>query len=442
MQSVSLLLLIAMFVALFSTSALLPGISTQADQQKAEAKQKEYEREYVRGSILDRNGKKIAWTEEAGGQRQYLDGEAFSNFLGYQSKIYGNYGIEKNMNSYLVRSASKSSNKRGADLTLTIDADLQRLAYEQIKDFEGSVVVLDASSGEILALASSASYDLNSLEEHWEDINSSDGLLLSNAYQNAVTPGSVFKLVTSKAILENHLENEIVNDEGSLLVDGQTIHNYNGNAYGPLDYTEGFVHSSNVYFMDRGLKLGNSIMEEAGKSFLLGEEIALDFTTLHSTFSLEGASANELAATSFGQGNTTVTPLQMAMITQSIANAGNMMKPYLYAQAVNGKGKVVYEAEPESLKQTMQADIADQIKEAMVEAAKSYELDDTYGQIAAKTGTAQRGDGSNNAWMVSFAPADQPRYVIVANKLATKDIGKALAPVMESLYEKLLSEEE
>lgn len=439
-QSVSLLLVIIMFISLFRISALVPGISKEADSQKAEAKQAEYEREYVRGSILDRNGEKIAWTEEAGGKRQYMDEYAFSNVLGYQSKIYGNSGIEKTMNYYLVHSASKGKNKKGADIMLTIDADLQKYAYEKMGDKKGSVVVLDAKTGEILTLVSTPTYDVSTLDDHWKEVNETEGILLSNAYQNPVVPGSVFKVVTSKAILENHIDKEIVNDQGSLVVNGQTIRNYNGNAYGNIDFTEGFVHSSNVYFMDRGLKLGTKIIQENGEDFLLGEDISLDFTTLHSTFSVKDASENELAATCFGQGDTLVTPLHMAMITQSIAKDGVMMKPYLFANAVNGKGDTVYEGKEEILTETMEADIAKKIQNVMVEAAKHYELSDEYGQIAAKTGTAQRGDGKNNAWMITYAPAEDPQYVIVANHLGTKEIGKTMAPIIESLYERLLNE--
>ena len=401
-----------------------------------------YEKEYVRGSILDRNGKAIAWTEEAGGDRKYMDGTAFTSFLGYQSKIYGNYGVEKTMNDYLLHSSSGEDQKRGADLTLTIDAKIQKKAYEKIKDMTGSVVVLDAKTGEIIALASSPTYDLEQLEDDWQEISQSEGMLLSNAYQNAVVPGSVFKLVTSKAILEEGLEDEIVDDNGSLKVNGQTIRNYNGNAYGEISFEEGFIHSSNVYFMDRALKMGRDILQQAGDSFLLGQDIPLDFTTLHSTFSLKDASENELASTSFGQGETTVTPLQMAMIVQSIANDGQMMKPYLFSKAVNGKGKTVYEGESSILAQTMTADIAQKLQKVMVEAADSYEITDKYGQVAAKTGTAQRGDGSNNAWFVSYAPAENPRYVIVVNKLGTEEIGKTLVPVVESLYKHLLGGDE
>ena len=135
-----------------------------------------------------------------------------------------------------------------------------------------------------------------------------------------------------------------------------------------------------------------------------------------------------------------MTPLQMAMITQSVAKGGKMMKPYLFSRAVNGKGETVYTGESQILCETMKAETADRIRKAMIEAAQSYGLSDEYGPVAAKTGTAQRGDGTNNAWMVAFAPADHPRYVIAANKLGTKEIGKTLAPVIESLFDILLKE--
>ena len=83
-------------------------------------------------------------------------------------------------------------------------------------------------------------------------------------------------------------------------------------------------------------------------------------------------------------------------------------------------------------------------KEVMKEAGESYGLSEVGEQgysIAAKTGTAERGDGTNNAWLVTFAPADDPQYIIVANRLKTTEIGKTLAPVVEDLYDSLFDHE-
>lgn len=394
----------------------------------------------MRGSILDRDGTKLAYSEKAGGKRHYAHPYAFSNLLGYWSKIYGTYGVEKTMNDLLSHSASEEEDKRGADVTLTIDAALQEQAYKAIEKYTGSVVVLDAKSGEILALASSPTFNVTKLEEDWEAINEKDGVFLSNAYQNPVTPGSVFKLITSTEILEAGIEDEKVEDTGSLKVNGQTIRNYAGTAYGTIAFREGFVKSSNVYFMDRALKLGGLRLQKTASRFLLGEAISLDFGTIKSSFDLKDYEDNLVATTAFGQGETLVTPLHMAMIAQSIANDGTMAKPYLFKRVVNAKGKIVQEGKSETLAETMDAATAGELQDVMREAGASYGLrkvGEAEYEIAAKTGTAERGDGTNNAWLVTFAPADDPQYVIVANRLKTEEIGKTLAPIVEDLYDTL-----
>lgn len=401
-----------------------------------------YEKEYIRGSILDRKGETLAWSEKAGGKRFYSTGPAASCITGYYSIIYGTSGLESRYNPVLTHSASPGKNKKGADVTLTIDKDLQTLAYEQIKDFTGSVVVLDAANGEILAMASSPTYDAGALEEKWQEYQERDGIFISNAFQNPVAPGSVFKLVTSKAVLEQHLENKKVKDRGSLKVNGQTIHNFKGIEHGTLDWEKGFIKSSNVYFMTMALKMGGQVLSDAAGDCLIGQDIPLDFTTLKSVWNMEDYEDNLVAATAFGQGNTLITPLHMAMITQSIANDGKMMKPYLVRSVVNTKGKVLEKGKASKLTRTMAPETAKKIRKVMKKAGESYGLDEIGEReykIAAKTGTAQRGDGSNNAWLVTFAPAEDPRYVIVVNRLKTKEIGKTLAPVAEVLYEKLLN---
>jgi peptidoglycan glycosyltransferase len=120
-----------------------------------------------------------------------------------------------------------------------------------------------------------------------------------------------------------------------------------------------------------------------------------------------------------------------------------MMKPDLIKFVRNGRGRVIRKGKEELLTETMRPEIARKICSAMTKAGDHYDLtwigDKDY-RIAAKTGTAQRGDGTNNAWLVTFAPADNPKYVIVVCRLKTKKIGKTLAPVAEALYERLLYE--
>lgn len=397
----------------------------------------------MRGPILDRNGEILASSKEPLGTRTYTQPKAFGSLLGYWSKIYSSGGLEKTLNSQLeISECRKKGDKVGSTVNLTVDSGLQTKAYNMISETTGSVVVLDAKTGEILTLTSSPSFNGNKIEENWEELNSKEGIFTSNAFQNAAIPGSVFKLVTSAAILEGKLEEDVVYDNGSLLVDGRTIRNANGAAYGNLTFSSGFVNSSNVYFMTQGLKLGADTLEQKMKSFLIGEDIELDFTTLKSNRDFADYSDNMVATTAFGQGNTLITPLHMAMITQSVAGEGKMLKPYLISSIVNGKGDITEEGETEVLTQPMTKDVADAIKEVMVEAGEKYGMMtlSNGGKIAAKTGTAQRGDGTNNAWMVSFAPANDPKYVVCVNELGASGYGIALKDKVEELYEYLLED--
>ena len=155
LQSATLICVILMIISLVRVSALLPGVSKEADKKKSQAKAKIYEKEYVRGSILDRNGNTIAFSQKPGGARTYSHPYAFSNLVGYWSKIYGTYGVEKTMNEELVHSncGANPKQKKGADVSLTIDAALQERAYKDIEKYKGSVAVLDAKTGELLDIA-------------------------------------------------------------------------------------------------------------------------------------------------------------------------------------------------------------------------------------------------------------------------------------------------
>ena len=119
LQSATLICVILMIISLVRVSALLPGVSKEADKKKSQAKAKIYEKEYVRGSILDRNGNTIAFSQKPGGARTYSHPYAFSNLVGYWSKIYGTYGGEQTMNEELVHSncGANPKQKKGADVS-------------------------------------------------------------------------------------------------------------------------------------------------------------------------------------------------------------------------------------------------------------------------------------------------------------------------------------
>ena len=194
-HTVFLLCAIAIGVGLVWTTLGNPESRKAAADETAQ-------RTYLRGTIYERGGEAINYSEKVKGERKYNGGRAFSTLTGYFSPIYGTTGIEKTFNSELVSSkVGANDEKRGHDITLTVDGDLQKAAYRAISNIpNGAAVVLDAQSAEILALASTPTFEPSTLEEDWSELITKDGLFLPNAYKQTFAPGSVFKILSACAV--------------------------------------------------------------------------------------------------------------------------------------------------------------------------------------------------------------------------------------------------
>ncbi len=243
----------------------------------------------LRGSIFDRNGNTLAYSEfyeddsgETLQHRIYPFDDLYSHVIGYNSQNFGKTLLEKNYNDQLqnlntpdlianITSSLGKRQKAGNDLWLTIDHDLQEMTDDLLDeyDYNGSVVALDPDSGAVLAMVSKPDFDPNasSLAENWENLKSADDApLYARAFQSVYAPGSTFKLLTSIAAMDNGLENFTCYDEGSVVIDGQTFSNADDSQYGWLDLNEALAHSSNVYFSQLGVELGAEVLNTITKS--------------------------------------------------------------------------------------------------------------------------------------------------------------------------------
>lgn len=243
-----------------------------------------------------------------------------------------------------------------------------------------------------------------------------DGLFLPNAYKSTFAPGSDFKIITACAVIDNGVAGTTVNDQGSYTFkNGQTITNYDSRVFGEIDLDGAIKNSSNVYFITKALEMGGDKLEASLRKFLLGENIELDFTTLSSNLDFEDYRDEVIGSIAFGQGKTEVTPLYMAMAAQAIGNDGVMLKPYMIQSMDTGDGKNVTTGQTTELTTVTSKETADQVTSAMTLAAEHYGFDYVGPEgwdIAAKTGTAQTGTNTN-AWIVTFAPSENPKYVVV-----------------------------
>ncbi len=419
-------------------------VATYGDPVSRQAAENDrIQRNSLRGTIYDRDGNALNYSKKIGGKRYYDGGHAFSTVTGYFSQQYGTFGVEKALNTELVYTkGNRGEEHRGADVTLTTDSDLQHAAYDAISNIaSGAAVVLDVRTGEILALASTPTFDPSKIDDEWEDITQTDGLFLPNAYRKTFAPGSDFKIISACAVIDNGVDLQTVYDEGFLTFkNGQTITNYHSNAYGELDLDEAIVRSSNVYFMQKAMDMGGEALEKSIRKFLIGENIPLDFTTLKSNLDFEDYRDEVIASIAFGQGATEVTPLHMAMAAQAIANDGVMLKPYLIKSVVSPSGSELVTGKSETLSTVTSKTTADRVTSAMTQAANEYGFG-YFGpegwDIAAKTGTAETGKGNYNGWIVTFAPSESPKYAVVVMAAAQDYDGIYYKESVDRIYNAL-----
>lgn len=161
--------------------------------------------------------------------------------------------------------------------------------------------------------------------------------------------------------------------------------------------------SINCYFADLGIRIGSEQLTSTMQEFLIGKDIEIPFlTTLHSSYQISENANDELAQTSFGQGNTQITPVHLAMIAQAIANDGIMMKPYVVSSIYSGSTPL-YKHLNGKLTKTTDADICDKLKNILHTTAEGYGLDEyNYGMVYAKTGTAECANDRIHTYIVGF----------------------------------------
>lgn len=400
-----------------------------------------------RGEIFDRNGEVIAGTEPEGDAylRTYPD-SATGYVAGYYSPLlYGSAGLEATYNEELTGQAGNdpvertlnnllNRPQRGADLRLTLDSDLHRQATDLMGDGNGSVVVMDVETGEVIVLASNPNYDPDRIftaspgesdeaTEYWESlIDNDDAPLVLRATLGLFTPGSTFKTITAAIGIELGLiePDEVFEDNGELNIDGRILveNNRPDDSRDQWTVREGIAWSLNVVFAQIGLRIGGTDFWESGQEFGFGQSIPFDLPVSKSQLASSReflSNNNAVADTAFGQGELLVTPLYMCMVTSMYVNEGEMMEPYLVDAVVDEDGTVTNETEPAVWREPISPQTAEAVEEMMVNAVENGTVTrarvDGY-TAGGKTGTAETGDGSAHSWFIGFIGDEEPRYAV------------------------------
>lgn len=396
-----------------------------------------------RGNITDINHQIIAESVDNGDgtySRKYPRARMAAHITGYSSM--GKTGVEAAENFELqdvhnevlqrIESVVAGSEVQGNDVVLTVDMDIQSVAGELLGDRKGAIVVMEPSTGRVLALQAYPDFDPNKVKENWESLKSDeDSALVNRATQGLYPPGSTFKIVTALAAMDyvSNWRDFTYQCTGEARFQDKVIHCYNGKAHGTVDMEKAMAVSCNCYFAELGKQIDVNKLRKKAEALAFNESYGFDLAYNKSRFSLnKDSTESELVETSIGQGKTLVTPLYMAMLVSSVANDGIMMKPYIVDHVEYYNHKKTKTTVPQKLKQVCSAEAAKQLTEMMSEVVSSG----TGGAaqvrgvtVAGKTGTAENSTGSDHSWFIGFAPAENPKVAVAVMLENTDRSGKA-----------------
>ena len=441
---------------------------------------------------------------QAESQRNYPHGATAAHVLGYvgeisaeqldratdedlhQGSLVGQYGVEKSYDSHLrghtgekaIEVDALGHEKRvvgtqrpepGDDIYLTIDIRLQQLAEELLGQEFGAIVALDPTSGEVLALASRPTFDPNVLSrdltaKQWDEIIRNEGRPLTNrATQGQYPPGSTFKVVMAAAALETKAitPETRIRCTGGYQFGKRLFKDWKKGGHGPMDIKQAIVHSCDVFFYTVGQRMGIDTIASFATQFGLGRETGIELpsertgivpsTAWKAKVRHEPWWPGETVSASIGQGYVSVTPMQMAYLTATVGNGGDIFRPRLI-RGVTERSTGTYRELPsiEVGRVTVKADTMLLIQQAMagvVTHGTATRAKSPLVAIAGKTGTAQTvalrtGPEESipkklrdHAWFISYAPVDSANIAVAVLVEHMGHGGTAAAPLARQLIE-------
>ena len=411
-----------------------------------------------RGSILASDGTRLAYSADNGDgteTRVYPYGDMYTHVVGRFDNT--KTGLEASQDFTMLTSSIHlfetvynqltNTKSKGNDIITTLDPKLQKIAYDALGRRRGAIVVMEPSTGKILAMVSKPSYDPNTVLENWDVLvedKKEESALLNRATQGLYPPGSTFKIITLLSFIQQNpgYEDYTYQCKGQVDYDESAIHCYKNKVHGTEDLKKAFANSCNTAFSNIGTLLDISSYRSLCNQMLFNSELPVDFAYKKSSFVLDSKSSEmEITQTSIGQGKTLMTPLHGAMIVSAIANGGNVMVPYLVSEVQNYHGNVISKTSPKIFKSIMsakEAEILTEYMESVVESGTAHGLRNSRYTAAGKTGTAEVGSNETaHAWFVGFAPADHPEIavsIIVENAGAASDHAVPIAKKIFSEY--------
>lgn len=425
--------------------------------------------------------------------RQYPFGNVGAHIIGYLGKItsqqannpelkhlpsdaiIGQWGVEALFDAQLrgipgervievdavgreLRMIQEKPSVKGEDINLSIDINIQKAVKDAFNVKAGALVAIKPDSGEILALESMPSFDPNIFSigistKQWRSlIEDKKKPMLNRAVQSQYPPGSVFKIITAAAALEEGVidANEKVRCTGGINYGKWTFGCWKKGGHGMVDMHKGIVESCDVYFYEVGRRLGIDKIYKYASAFGLGSETGIELIPVKEKKGLIPNTEwkkekknlpwylGDTFISSIGQGFVTSTPMQMALMTSTFVNGGNIYKPTLIK--TNQTASETVNLKPETVRIIKNA-LSGVVNESTgtAQGARSSTV-----AIGGKTGTAQvvgkkKGLSGerfmDHAWFVAFAPVDNPEIALSVFVEHGGSGGAVAAPIAKKAIE-------
>ncbi|MGL4363290.1 MAG: penicillin-binding transpeptidase domain-containing protein [Cellulosilyticaceae bacterium] len=373
------------------------------------------EDEVIRGTIYDENGKVLAETID--NKRNYPYGNTFAHAVGYSQR--GKYGIEAIGNieliypDYTIPSlfayAFNNEKFQSYDVVTTLNANIQQAAAKALGNKKGAAIVMEPTTGKIIAMYSSPAFDPNTIKEDWEKLSSdkTNSPLLNRATQGLYPPASVFKIITTIAYLTKDAEGDFEYTCTGKFVKGEhTIACYNDIKHGNVDLKNAFAKSCNTYFLALSEKVDEKQLQNTAEKLLFNKSLSDQLQHKISSINLLDDTVFDALASYIGQGKVLVSPFHMAILASVIYNDGVLMNPYIIDYSMNKNGKVHFKNLPQYSGALLDETISQKIKDLMINVVENGTGKRTLRkdlEIGGKTGTAQNETGIDHSWFVGFA---------------------------------------
>ncbi len=373
------------------------------------------------GDVLDRKGVVLAKSEN--GKRVYSSDETIRRSMlhavgdtnGYISTGV-QYRFRTEIGGYnpITGLTSPTGKKQGSDISLTLSSELSKIAYNKLGDRNGAVAMYNYKTGEMLVMVSKPDFDPVNVPKDIDTNTKYNGAYLNKVLSASYTPGSIFKVITTAAAIENlsDWDTRTFQCKGSVTINGNKI-TCDG-VHGTVNVKQALAKSCNVAFAQLAVELGEDKMTAEANTMGFNRSFSVDgVDTSKSKYEVKGAEKQALAWSGIGQHTDMTNPYHMMLLMGAIANGGTPTQPYLIQQVKNSLGMTQQQGKTQLGTALVNSSTAQTLQQLM-----RYNVTNDYGDdmfpgmsVCAKTGTAEVGGGKKpNGWMIGFSSDPKTPY--------------------------------